>query len=204
MSQKVTKVMIGGYLIKESAMLDYEAVIKSGAEIDGVVLATRDLEGKVSVEMTDHIKRTGAVGLGAAGFVVGLFAPPLLLATAVGAAFGAGCGPPRREQDEEPDRKTGGGNDPVGWGGADRRLPGRVGGGGGQSCHPRAEESGRRGGRFQDEGAQGSPGRRPAEGVRPACPAGRVSIREDCLGGVSAPKPFARLRPYRESPDGTS
>ena len=41
----------------------------------------RDIEGKVSVEMTDRMKRTGAVGLGAAGFVVGLFAPPLLLAT---------------------------------------------------------------------------------------------------------------------------
>jgi uncharacterized membrane protein len=92
MSEKFTDVMIAGYLIKEPAMLDYEAVIKSGAKIDGVVLATRDLEGKVSVEMTDHLKRTGAVGLGAAGFVVGLFAPPLLLATAVGAAFGAAAG----------------------------------------------------------------------------------------------------------------
>ena len=66
----VTNVMIGGYLVKESAVLDYEAVINSGAKIDGAVLVTRDLEGKVSVEMTDHMKRTGAVGLGAAGFVL--------------------------------------------------------------------------------------------------------------------------------------
>lgn len=38
-------------------------------------------EGKMTIEMTDHLKRKGAVGLGAAGFVVGLFAPPLLLST---------------------------------------------------------------------------------------------------------------------------
>ena len=42
--------------------------------------------------MTDHLKKGGAKALGAAGFVVGLFAPPLLLSTAVGAAFGAGLG----------------------------------------------------------------------------------------------------------------
>ena len=36
--------------------------------------------------------REGAEGLGAVGFAVGLFAPPLLAATAVGAALGAGAG----------------------------------------------------------------------------------------------------------------
>ena len=36
--------------------------------------------------------REGAEGLGAVGFAVGLFAPPLLAATAVGAAMGAGAG----------------------------------------------------------------------------------------------------------------
>ena len=36
--------------------------------------------------------REGAAGLGAVGFAVGLFAPPLLAATAVGAAIGAGAG----------------------------------------------------------------------------------------------------------------
>ena len=34
----------------------------------------------------------GAAGLGAIGFAVGLFAPPLLAATAIGAAIGAGTG----------------------------------------------------------------------------------------------------------------
>jgi uncharacterized membrane protein len=53
---------------------------------------TRDLEGKVTVEMTDHLRRSGAVGLGAAGFVVGLVAPLLLLATVFGAGIGAAVG----------------------------------------------------------------------------------------------------------------
>src|SRR6476469_9180144 len=54
--------------------------------------ATKDLEGKLDVQQTDHMVREGAAGLGAVGLVVGLFAPPLLAATAVGAAIGAGAG----------------------------------------------------------------------------------------------------------------
>ena len=48
MSENVTDVMIGGYLIKESALLDYEAVSDRGAEFEGVVCVTRDLEGKMT------------------------------------------------------------------------------------------------------------------------------------------------------------
>src|SRR5215831_20006089 len=50
------------------------------------------LNGELSVEQTDHMVREGAAGLGAVGFAVGLFAPPLLAATAVGAALGAAGG----------------------------------------------------------------------------------------------------------------
>lgn len=46
----------------------------------------------MTVEQTDHMVREGAAGLGAVGFAVGLFAPPLLAATAIGAALGAGAG----------------------------------------------------------------------------------------------------------------
>ncbi len=53
---------------------------------------SKDLEGKVRVDEADHAVRKGAVALGGAGFVVGLFAPPLLAATAIGAALGAGVG----------------------------------------------------------------------------------------------------------------
>lgn len=59
----------------------------------GAVVVSSDAQGNVEVD--EH--GTGQVGGGTAigavgGFVVGLFAPPLLLATAVGAAVGAGVG----------------------------------------------------------------------------------------------------------------
>ena len=92
MSDHVTNVMIAGYMTKEPALLDYEAVLKSGAKIDGVVCVSRDLEGNTSIVETDHLKKGGAKALGAAGFVVGLFAPPLLLSTVLGAAIGASLG----------------------------------------------------------------------------------------------------------------
>ena len=92
MSDKVTEVMIGGYITKESALADYEAILNSGAKFDGVVCVSRDLEGNTSIEETDHLKKGGAKKLGAVGFVVGLFAPPVLLSTLLGAAVGAGVG----------------------------------------------------------------------------------------------------------------
>lgn len=85
-------VLIGGYLSKDAAKEDYEAVLRSGGYLHGAVVVAKDLEGNLSVEQTDHMVREGAAGLGAVGFAVGLFAPPLLAATAVGAALGAGAG----------------------------------------------------------------------------------------------------------------
>jgi arylsulfatase len=92
MSEKVTDVMIAGYLSKEPALADYEAVVSSGAKIDGVVCVTRDLEGNTTVEQTDHMAKGGAKVLGGAGLVVGLFAPPLLASTVIGAAVGGALG----------------------------------------------------------------------------------------------------------------
>jgi uncharacterized membrane protein len=85
-------VLIGGYLSKDAAEEDYNAVLDCGGHLEGAVIVSKDLEGKLSVEQTDHMVREGAEGLGAVGFAVGLFAPPLLAATAVGAAIGAGGG----------------------------------------------------------------------------------------------------------------
>ena len=85
-------VLIGGYLSKDAAMEDYESVLGCGGYLHGAVVVSKDLEGNLAVEQTDHLVRKGAAGLGAIGFAVGLFAPPLLAATAVGAAIGAGVG----------------------------------------------------------------------------------------------------------------
>src|SRR5215475_5700560 len=67
MSDKATDVMIAGYLTKEGAILDYEAVVNSGAKIDGAVCISRDLQGNTSVEETDHLAKGGAKVLGGAG-----------------------------------------------------------------------------------------------------------------------------------------
>ena len=85
-------VLIGGYMSKGAAHEDYAAVLASGGYLHGAVVVSKDLKGTLSVEQTDHMVREGAAGLGAVGFAVGLFAPPLLAATAVGAAIGAGAG----------------------------------------------------------------------------------------------------------------
>ena len=72
-------VLIGGYMSKDAARDDYEAVLASGGYLHGAVVVSKDLQGNVSVEQTDHMVREGAAGLGAVGFAVGLFAPPLLV-----------------------------------------------------------------------------------------------------------------------------
>ena len=85
-------VLIGGYLSAEAAEEDYNRVLDCGAHLQGAVVVKKDLEGNLSVSETDHMVREGAEGLGAVGFAVGLFAPPLLAATAIGTAMGAGAG----------------------------------------------------------------------------------------------------------------
>jgi uncharacterized membrane protein len=92
MAKEPTDVLIGGYLSTEAAHEDYEAVLNCGADIMGAVVVSKDLEGNVSVEQTDHMVKEGAAGLAGVGLVVGLFAPPLLAATAIGAVVGAGVG----------------------------------------------------------------------------------------------------------------
>jgi uncharacterized membrane protein len=89
---ETTDVLIGGYLSTDAAHHDYDAVLKCGARLWGAAVVNKDLEGNLSVEETDHAVEEGAVGAASVGFVVGLFAPPLLAATAIGAALGAASG----------------------------------------------------------------------------------------------------------------
>ena len=89
---ETTDVLIGGYLSTDAAHQDYHAVVNCGARLWGTVVLNKDLEGNLTVEEKDHAVEEGAAGAGAVGFVVGLFAPPLLAATAIGAAIGAAGG----------------------------------------------------------------------------------------------------------------
>ena len=90
-------VLISVYLIPELAKQDFEAFLglieKEQVTADGIVLVTKDAAGEVTVEETgDHLGKKGAVAGGGVGLVIGLFAPPLLAATAIGAGLGAVAG----------------------------------------------------------------------------------------------------------------
>jgi uncharacterized membrane protein len=117
MSKEPTDVLIGGYLSTEAAHDDYEAVLNSGAEIMGAVVVSKDMEGNVSVEQSDHMVKEGAEGLAGVGFVVGLFAPPLLAATAIGAVIGAGAGKVLHKKTESKIEEAAGETIPIGGAG---------------------------------------------------------------------------------------
>jgi uncharacterized membrane protein len=97
MSDKHKDVLIAAYLFEDLAKQDFDAVLKLAEQktikVEGVVLVQKDADGEVHVvETGDHLGRKGATIGAGVGLVVGLFAPPLLAATAVGAAAGAVLG----------------------------------------------------------------------------------------------------------------
>jgi uncharacterized membrane protein len=90
-------VLIAVYLIPELAQKDFDAYVglASDGEIatDGVALVVKDADGEVEIKETgDHLGRKGLKAGAGVGLVVGLFAPPLLAATVVGAAAGGLAG----------------------------------------------------------------------------------------------------------------
>jgi arylsulfatase len=93
MSEDQKDVLIAAYLFEDLAKRDFDAVVKLADDksitVEGVVLVQKDSDGEVHVTETgDHMRRKGLKIGGGAGLVVGLFAPPLLAATVVGAATG--------------------------------------------------------------------------------------------------------------------
>jgi uncharacterized membrane protein len=97
MSDDQKDVMIAAYPAEDLAKQDFDAVVKLAEDktisVEGIVLVQKDAEGEVQVmETGDHLGRKGLKVGGGVGLAVGLFAPPLLAATAVGAAAGAVMG----------------------------------------------------------------------------------------------------------------
>src|SRR6266496_5212619 len=93
MSDDHKDVLIAVYLFEDLAEQDFDAVLKLAEDetitVEGVVLVQKDADGEVHVKETgDHLGRKGLKVGGGVGLVAGLFAPPLLAATAVGAALG--------------------------------------------------------------------------------------------------------------------
>jgi uncharacterized membrane protein len=87
---------VASYDDAETAKQDFQALKDAkadGLEIVGAVVMTRSDDGDVDVHETGDGDVAGGAGLGAlGGLVVGLFAPPLLLTTAIGAGIGAAVG----------------------------------------------------------------------------------------------------------------
>jgi uncharacterized membrane protein len=97
MSENQKDVVIAAYLFEDLAKQDFDAVLKLAEDktitVEGVVLVHKDADGEVHVTETgDHLGRKGLKIGGGVGLVVGLFAPPLLAATAIGAAVGGVMG----------------------------------------------------------------------------------------------------------------
>ena len=154
--------LMAGYLSKDAAMEDFQAVKACGADLVGQAVIAKDLEGTVTVEVHDTAVKTLTKRLGGAGFIVGLFAPPLLIATAVGAAVGAGVGEVVHKKIEAGIRDSAGGGHPH----RGRWPPGRIppcleqrGRGGCDAC---GQARHRHSHRPAQEGAGGGDGRRGA------------------------------------------
>ena len=98
--------VVGAYADAGAAADDF-ATLKSGQdageyEVVGAVVMNRDASGKVEVkEHGDKSVGGGAALGGGVGLVVGLFAPPLLAATAIGAGIGAGIGALKKRHEEK-------------------------------------------------------------------------------------------------------
>ena len=89
-----------------SANADFQALKKVEKETDlivlGSVVVSKNSDGKVDVAETGGGQvPVGAVLGGGVGAIVGLFAPPFLLATAVGAGIGAIAGELTKKHDEK-------------------------------------------------------------------------------------------------------
>jgi arylsulfatase len=90
-------VLIAVYLIPDLAQQDFDSFVKLIEEgtvsTEGIAVVSKDAGGEIEVLQTgDHLGRKGAKVGGGVGLVLGLFAPPLLAATAVGAAVGGLAG----------------------------------------------------------------------------------------------------------------
>ena len=57
-------VMIAGYLSRDAAHDDFESVLRCGGYLHGATVVSKDLEGNLSVEQTDHMVREGAASDG--------------------------------------------------------------------------------------------------------------------------------------------
>ena len=96
---------VAAYSDGDTAKQDFETLKAAEGDdfkIAAAVVMSRNADGKVDVlEQGDEATASGAVIGGGLGFVVGLFAPPLLAATAIGAGIGAVLGHLTKRHEEK-------------------------------------------------------------------------------------------------------
>jgi uncharacterized membrane protein len=107
MADQNLQLYVASYDDPAAAEADYKSLKDAQAAEDfavvGAVVASRNDAGDVTVDEHGSASPVaGGTALGAVGgLVVGLFAPPLLLATAVGAGIGAGIGELKKRHEEK-------------------------------------------------------------------------------------------------------
>ncbi len=163
MRKETVDVLMGGYLSKDAARDDFEAVQACGAPLLGIVVVSKGLDGTMEIEQHDHIVKEGAEVVGGAGFIVGLLAPPLLVATAVGVVIGAGVGKIAHKKVESALEAQAEQTIPIGGAGTDRRLRPQARRGHRGRRDASHQEGRRRGDRQPRQGRQGRAGRRVGE-----------------------------------------
>ncbi len=96
---------VASYPDAESAQQDFDtlkAAEGSDFSVEGAVVMSRDASGDVDLfTKGSGVTGAGAVLGGGGGLVVGLFAPPLLAATAIGAGIGAVLGHLTKKHEEK-------------------------------------------------------------------------------------------------------
>lgn len=100
---------VASYADAASARQDFDVLKEADADssdfkVEGAVVMSRDADGKVDVLETGLANEDTAAGAwigGGIGLVVGLFAPPLLMSTAIGAGIGALVGHLAKKHEEK-------------------------------------------------------------------------------------------------------
>ena len=126
--------------------------------IDGAVLVSRETDGKMTVKETgDHDVFKGTGWGIAGGFVIGLFAPPLLAATVVGAVAGGVIGKLAKSHQERGHRQGRRELDHTGHVGRGRRVRGDLGRRGRDRARQGQPKGGQAGRQGRGQGTQGRP-----------------------------------------------
>jgi uncharacterized membrane protein len=104
MADRNVSLLVAGYGGDTSAAAEDFAALKrlDDTAVVAAVVLERDSAGNVEVKEHGGGLVAGGTAVGAVGgLVVGLFAPPMLLATAVGAGIGAGLGALAKRHEEK-------------------------------------------------------------------------------------------------------